>query len=166
MARALARAGRRTNSDLDALWVIEGIGSYGAELTKTVQDIDYTVGEAARMSNKSRRGVGKTDLIDARRIANAALPLSLDKWRRPRGNNGIQAALKTLLAARDNISRERTKTINALTSLLQTIDLGADARRAPGKRVVNQIASWRARDAPWSTSRHGLKPFGWPNGFR
>lgn len=106
--RALAWAGRRTNGDLDVLWVIEGIGSYGAELTKAVQDTGYTVVEAARMSNKTRRGIGKTEPIDAQRIA------------------------------------------NALTSLLRTIDLGVDARRAPGKRIIHRIAAWRSRDEPFA----------------
>ena len=148
ISRTLAWAGRRTNGDLDVLWAIEGIGSYGAELTKAVQDTGYTVVEAARMSNKTRRGIGKTDPIDAQRIATAVLPLSTDRLRKPRDNQGLQAALKTLLAARDHISRERTKIANALTSLLRTIDLGVDARRAPGKRMIHRIASWRSRDEP------------------
>jgi len=146
ISRALAWAGRRTDGDVDILWVIEGIGSYGAELTKAAQDTGYPVVEAANMSHKSRRGIGKADPIDAQRIAEAVLPLSVERLRKPRDNQGIQAALKTLLAARDHISRERTKITNALTSLLRSIDLGVDARRAPGKRIIQQIGSWRTRN--------------------
>ncbi len=46
--RAIAWAGRRTGGDLAALWVIEGIGSYGAQLAHTVTEAGYQVVEAAR----------------------------------------------------------------------------------------------------------------------
>jgi len=34
LTRAVAWAGRRTDGDLDALWVIEGTGTYGARLAR------------------------------------------------------------------------------------------------------------------------------------
>lgn len=150
LARALSWAGRRTEGDLESLWVIEGIGSYGAELAKAVDTAGYEVVEAARMSNKTRRGIGKTDPIDAFRIASAVLPLSTALLRKPRRHDDIQAALQILLTARDELARERTRTINALTALLRTIDLGIDARRAVGMKIISQIASWRSRKEPLS----------------
>lgn len=148
MRRALSWAARRTEGDLQSLWVIEGIGSYGGPLAKTVEDTGYTVVEAARMSNKTRRGIGKTDPIDAFRIATTVLPLATDRLRKPRTNDGIHAALKVLLTARDELARERTRAINALTALLRTVDLGVDARRALGKRAIHEVAAWRTRDEP------------------
>jgi len=47
LRRALAWAGRRADGDLDSLWVIEGLGSYGAELAKAVDTAGYEVVEAA-----------------------------------------------------------------------------------------------------------------------
>jgi|SRR5690625_5249184 len=145
LRRALSWAGRRTGGDLGGLWVIEGIGSYGAELTRTVQDTGYEVVEAARMSSKTRRGIGKTDPIDAFRIASTVLSMSTDRLRRPRRHDDIQATLQILLTARHELARERTRAVNALTALLRTIDLGIDARRALGMRTINQIAAWRTR---------------------
>lgn len=148
LQRALSWAGRRTEGDLDILWVIEGIGSYGAELAQVADTAGYDVVEAARMSNKTRRGIGKTDPIDAFRIASAVLPLPTERLRKPRRHDDIQAALQILLTARDELARERTRAINALTALLRTIDLGIDARRALRMKVILKIASWRSRKEP------------------
>jgi transposase len=78
LSRAVAWVSRRTGGDLDALWVIEGIGTYGARLARAAADAGYLVVEAARMNARGQRGVGKSDPIDARRIAQAVLP-----WTRP-----------------------------------------------------------------------------------
>jgi hypothetical protein len=76
----------------------------GAELTKAVQDAGYEVIEAARMSNKTRRGIGKTDPIEAFRIASTVLSMSTDRLRKPRRHDDIQAALQILLTARDELA--------------------------------------------------------------
>lgn len=68
MRRALSWTGRRTGGDLATLWVIEGTGSYGANLTRIVADSGYRVVEAPSMNARSRHGVGKSDPLDARRI--------------------------------------------------------------------------------------------------
>ncbi|MEY9997539.1 transposase [Streptomyces sp. V4I8] len=70
-ARAINWAGRRTDGDLNTLWVIEGVGSYGAQIARQTARAGYRVVEAARMGRASRRGMGKSDPIDARRIAAA-----------------------------------------------------------------------------------------------
>lgn len=49
------------------------------------------------------------------------------------------------MTARDELVRERTRAINALTALLRTIDLGIDVRRALGMKTILKIASWRSR---------------------
>lgn len=157
LGRALSWAGRRTEGDLDSLWVIEGIGSYGAELATAADAAGYDVVEAARMSNTTRRGIGKTDPIDAFRIASAVLPLTAERLRKPRRHDEMQAALQILLTARDELARERTRAVNALTALLRTIDLGIDARRAPGMNVILKIASWRSRKEPLNIATHALR---------
>jgi len=73
--RALAWVARRTEADADTLWVIGGTASYGAILTDTVAAHGYPVAEAPRMDAKQHYGVGKSDALDAHRIAAAALPL-------------------------------------------------------------------------------------------
>jgi len=145
LQRAIDWAGRRTGAALDALWVIEGIGSYGAQLAQTVAQTGYQVAESPRMNARANRGVGKSDPLDAHRIAAAALPLETAQLRKPREDDGERAALRVLVAAREHMTTERTSTINALTALLRTIDLGIDARRPLNSTQITEITRWRAR---------------------
>src|SRR5699024_1105853 len=94
MARAIAWVGRRTGGDMATLWVVEGVGSYGARLAAVVAQSGYQAVEAARMDARGNRGVGKSDPLDARRIAAAVLPLEVDHLRIPRRDEGVRAALR------------------------------------------------------------------------
>jgi transposase len=144
--RAIAWVARRTNADADTLWVIEGAASYGAILAGTIATEGYSLAEAPRMEAKNRHGVGKSDTIDARHIAAAALPLPQEKLRRPRLNGGVRQALRILLTARDAMSTERTRSVNALTALLRGHGLGIDARRALSAAQITEVSRWRARE--------------------
>jgi transposase len=79
MTRAADWVGRRTGGDLAALWVIECVGSYGARLASIVTQMGYQAVESARMNARANRGVGKSDPLDARRIAASVLPLEIDR---------------------------------------------------------------------------------------
>ncbi|WP_373868470.1 IS110 family transposase [Nesterenkonia alkaliphila] len=46
-ARAIAWAARRTGADLEALWVVEGAGSYGAQLSRAAAATGYQVIEGS-----------------------------------------------------------------------------------------------------------------------
>ncbi|WP_402464646.1 IS110 family RNA-guided transposase [Isoptericola aurantiacus] len=145
MARALEWVGRRTGGDLEALWVIECSASYGAQLARAVTKAGYQVVEAARMSAKANHGIGKSDPLDARRVAASVLPLRADQLRYLRKDDGVRAALRVLLAARDHMTAERTGTINALIALLRVLDLGIDARKPlTGKQVI-EVSKWHPR---------------------
>ncbi len=150
-SRAIAWAARRTGGDADALWVIEGVGSYGAQLAHNVADTGYRVVEAARTSG-GRHGVGKSDPLDARRIAATVLSMAVEQLRTPRQDEGVRAATQILLTARDGLTRERTRAVNALTALLRITDLGIDARRPLGARKIAEAARWRARQEPLATA--------------
>lgn len=145
MDRATAWAARRTGGDLAALWVIEGIATYGARLASAVTRAGYEVVEAARMDARGHRGTGKSDPLDARRIAAAVLSLEPEQLRRPRSDDGIRAALRVLVTAREHMTTERTATINALTALLRVADLGIDARKPLTDKQVAEVARWRTR---------------------
>ncbi|MBG6225944.1 transposase [Arthrobacter sp. CAN_A2] len=145
LTRALAWVNRRTGGDLDALWVIEGTGTYGARLTRVAVDAGYLVVEAPRMNARANRGIGKSDPLDAYRIAAAALPVDVTQLRHPRSDDGVRAAVRILLASRDHMSTERTATINALTALLRVSDLDIDARRPLTAGQITTIAAWRSR---------------------
>lgn len=152
ITRAIAWVARRTDADADTLWVIEGAASYGAILAGTVAAEGYPVAEAPRMDTKTRRGVGKSDALDAHHIAAAALPLPVGMLRRPRSNDGVRQALRVLVTARDAMSTERTRAVNALTALLRGHDLGLDARRALTDAQVLEVSRWRTREEELSVS--------------
>ncbi|MGW0087146.1 IS110 family transposase [Streptomyces sp. NPDC003393] len=151
-ARAIAWVGRRTGGDLATLWVIEGVGSYGAQIARQTALAGYQVAEAARMNRTGRRGIGKSDPIDARRIAAAVLPLAEEQLRTPRMDEGIRAAAQILLTARDELTSERTRAVNALTALVRVADLGIDARRPLGAKKIGEIARWRPREEDFATA--------------
>ncbi|BDT92476.1 hypothetical protein IFM12275_24520 [Nocardia sputorum] len=117
MARAIAWAARRTGGNLAALWAVEGVATYGAQLAAAIAESGYQVVEAPQMNARVHRGVGKSDPLDARRIAEAALPLEETQLRHPRSDEGERAALRVLVTARDHMTGERIATINALTAL-------------------------------------------------
>jgi hypothetical protein len=100
--RAINWVARRTGADADTLWAIEGAATYGALLAGAVASHGYPVAEAPRLDAKNRRGVGKTDALDAHQIAAATLPLPVDKLHRPRLNDGIRQAVRILTTARDH----------------------------------------------------------------
>lgn len=152
LRRAIAWVARRTDGDLNTLWVIEGIGTYGARLARAAAEAGYPVAEAARMNARANRGVGKSDLLDAHRIAQAVLPLDITRLRRPRADDGARAALRVLITSRDHISTERTAAINALTALLRVVDLGIDARRSLSTGQIAVVAAWRTRDEDIATA--------------
>ncbi len=145
MARAVEWASRRTGGDVTALWVIEGAATYGAQLARAVTAAGYQVVEAARMNARANRGIGKSDPLDARRIAAAVLPLPADRQRYLRKDDGVRAGLRILMAARDHMTGERTAAVNALTALLRVLDLGIDARKPLSGKQITQVAAWRTR---------------------
>lgn len=144
--RAIAWAGKRTGGDIETLWVIEGAASYGAVLAGTVYSAGYRVAEAPRMSAKARHGIGKSDPLDAHRIATAILPLPAEQLRVPRLNEGVRAALRVLLTARESMTGERTSAVNGLTALLRLTDLGIDARKALTGPKIIEVSKWRERE--------------------
>ena len=87
----------------------------------------------------ARRGVGKTDALDAVRIARSVFADDTSRLRRPRAT-GQRVVLRVLEGAREQMVAERTRAINALTALLRTIDLGIDMRKALSHSQFKVIA--------------------------
>ena len=74
---------------------------------------------------KRRHSVGKSDALDAARIARAVLGFQVGELRTPRtpsaghGPAGrARVAPRVLVVARDQMTAERTRAINTLTALL------------------------------------------------
>lgn len=144
--RALAWVGRLTGADLGILWVIEGAATYGMVLAGMVEATGYTVVEAPRMSRRDHHGVGKSDVLDAARIGHAVLALEPSQLRHPRMREGAREALRILLTARDSMTGERTRAVNALTAMVRRHNLGLDARKALSTAQIQEVSRWRARD--------------------
>jgi len=141
-----------------ALVVVEGTGSFGAILTERLQSAGREVVEAAKMPGGDRRGTGKSDELDAVRIARAVLGLPLTALRVPRALSADRArvAMRVLVVAREQMTGERTRAVNALIALVRTIGLGIDARKPLTAGQIAAIAAWRDRDedATTATCRH------------
>ena len=152
LARAVAWILRHTLSVLATLVVIEGAGSYGATMMRTTTDAHLRVVEPSPIPKGLRAGRGKSDPVDAELIARSVLPLDTHQLREPRTDQGVRAAIRVLLAARDLLNIHRTATRNHLTALLRTIDVGLDARAPLTDAQVAAIARWRAREGDIATT--------------
>ena len=146
ITRAIAWVGRRTRGQAEALWVIEGVATYGAGLAHAAAEAGYEVAEAPRMNAKIHHGVGKSDAIDAQAIATAALALDQARLRRPRADQGVRQALRVLVASCDQMTQEKTMNVNALTALLRVQDLGIDAPKPLTAAQIGEASRWRGRD--------------------
>jgi transposase len=137
---------RRRSPDATALIVVDGAGSYGAVFTEQLIAAGLIVAEAPDVPAVTRRRSGKSDALDAVAIAHAARSLDAGQLRRPRAG-GERTALRVLTVAREQMSGERTRAVNALTALLRTVDLGVDARRALTTATIATVAAWRTRNS-------------------
>lgn len=137
--RALGWVGDNTSGRV--LFSVEGTSSYGASLTRALEERQLAVCETRPPRRQSRAGQGKSDQIDAFAAAHAVLGLEEDALIRPRAN-GLRQALRVLLDARADMDSERTRARNRLTALTRTTDLGVDARKPLTDTQIRQIASW------------------------
>lgn len=161
LARAVSWIARRTGGDLDGVLIaVEGTGSYGALLSAELAATGYRVTEAP--SPRRDRTSGKDDTVDALAAARSSMVMGIDKLRDRRGADpeGITATLGVLLTAREQMTSERTRLVNALTALLRTHELGIDARRALTRAQIRTVAGWRARTEPLASAtarRHAVR---------
>lgn len=111
--------------------VVEGAGSFGVIVTAKLVAACRAVVDAARISAGDHRGRGTTDELDAARIARAVVGLAVAdmRTRRPRVADRARAAIRVLVAAREQMTAERTRVINELTASMRSADLGVCARR-------------------------------------
>lgn len=137
------RTGAATGGDLARVLVsIEGTRSYGTQLAMLLAQAGYRIVDAP--SPKRERGSGKNDQIDAVLAARGSLHKRLDQLADARAGQ-TSTMLQILLTARNSMTSERTRAINALNALLRVHDLGIDARRKVNRPTIRSIAAWRTR---------------------
>ena len=156
-AAGLLRAQRRLDrrvTNAPTLVIIEGTGSFGAILTEHLQAAGREVVEAAKTLAGDRHGTGKGDELDAVRIARAVLGHAVADLRTPRAlsTDRTRVAMRVLVVAREQMTGERTRAVNALTALVRTIDLGIDAHRPLTAGQISTTAGWRNRDEDATTA--------------
>ena len=126
-----------------ALVGVEGTGSYGAGLTRHLQDNGIRVVEVDRPNRQERRRAGKSDPLDAIAAARAA------QSGRARGaaksRNGNVEAIRVLRVARSSARKDRVRALNQLRSLVSTApeELRSELRGLSVCRLVNKAAGLR-----------------------
>lgn len=95
---------------------MEGTGTYGAALTKVLQDRGMLVVEVNRPDRQQRRLRGKTDSLDAYRAAQSVL--SGISTAVPKAKDGPVECLRVLRASRASAVKARSATINQIKGLL------------------------------------------------
>lgn len=130
---------------------IEGTRSYGIGLARAATAAGIPVIEAEQPSRKSRRGRGKSDLMDAHLAVLYALQQDAEKLPTPRAD-GDREALRILLCARQELTTTSTGQINRLKALLRDGD-DTDHRLARGKLTITTLSALAKRRPPRNATR-------------
>jgi transposase len=97
---------------------VEGTGSYGAGLTRHLHAVGMNVVEVDRPNRQRRRRAGKSDTHDAVSAARAAF--AGDALGAPKTRDGNVEAIRVLRLTRTSATRERTRALNQMRSLVTT----------------------------------------------
>lgn len=127
-----------------ATFGVEGTGSYGAQLTRDLQDAGQRVVEVDRADRKARRRRGKDDHLDAEAAARAVL--SGTATTTPKARSGQVEAIRTLRIARRTAVAGRTVAVNQLRALL--ISAPSDLREQFRPHSRTQLVDTAARLRP------------------
>ena len=97
---------------------IEGTGTYGAALTRRMQENGVLVIEVNRPNRSRRRLRGKSDPTDAENAARAVLAGEANAI--PKSQSGVVEAMRAVSMARHSAVKAKTQAINQLRALLVT----------------------------------------------
>src|SRR5918912_2131456 len=122
---------------------VEGTGSYGAGLTRHLQEKGVQVVEVDRPNRQERRRAGKSDPLDAIEAARAAQ--SGRAKGAAKNRNGSVEAIRVLRVARSSARKDRARALNQLGSLVSTApeELRRELRGLSACRLVDQAAGFR-----------------------
>ncbi|MCY9782352.1 IS110 family transposase [Nocardiopsis sp. EMB25] len=122
---------------------VEGTGSYGAELARTLTRTGLRVVEVDRPDRKTRRSKGKSDPIDAYAAAQAVASGRASGT--PKTRDGAVESIRALRVARRSAVKARTQALNQLHQLLVTApeQLRSTLRGLSPKALVQACARLR-----------------------
>jgi transposase len=123
-------------------WAVEGTGSYGAGLARSLAGRGETVLEVSRTPRSERRLRGKDDALDAARTARAAL--ASEALALPR-NGERREALRLLLVARRSAVDVRREALGQLRGVIVTApdQLREQLRVLPTGRLLERCSRLR-----------------------
>lgn len=99
------------------IWVVEGTGSYGAGLASFLARCGEVVYEGDRPQRRQRGAAGKSDQLDAIKVAREALARKHHALPRQRGN---REAVRVLLSTREGVVTASRQALNQLYALVVT----------------------------------------------
>lgn len=132
----------REHGEVDRVGV-EGTGSYGAGLTRTLTAAGVSVVEVARQDRRARRLRGKSDPLDAHQAA--VTVLADTNTAIPKTGDGAVESMRILLGERRSAAKARAQAMNQIHALLITApELVRQAFRAlSGQRLIRALAKTR-----------------------
>ena len=95
---------------------VEGTGSFGAGLTRTLTAAGERVVEVNRPNRAARRMDGKSDRLDAEQIARAVLGRTCTAI--PKAKSGVVEVIRTLRVTRTSAVKARTQAFNTLWGVM------------------------------------------------
>jgi transposase len=140
---------------------VEGTGSYGAGLARHLAGLGVEVVEVDRPDRAARRRAGKSDPLDARAAARAALAGTASGV--PKARTGAVEAVRVLRVARSGAVRQRADVQRQMKSLVVSAPepLRGQLRALTASALVKTCAAFRpdpARTAePATATRYALR---------
>ena len=126
---------------------VEGTASYGAALTRALQERGWLVRETSPGDKSDRRRRGKTDAADAFTAARAAASGRASAV--PKDSTGPVEAIRVLRESRRLIVRQQTQTMNQIRSFLVTApaELRERLRHSTAFRLAQALSQLEVPDA-------------------
>src|SRR2546423_9582172 len=125
-------------------WVVEGTGSYGAGLASFLAAAEEVVYEGDRPQRRKPGASGKSDQLDAIKVAREALAREHHALPRQRGN---REAIRVLLSTREGAVTASRQALNQLYALVVTAPEPIHERlvRLKGEQLVTVCIRLRCR---------------------
>src|SRR5437773_2737416 len=132
-------------------WVVEGTGSYGAGLASFLAAAEEVVFEGDRPQRRKPGAAGKSDQLDAIKVAREALGREHHAVPRQRGN---REAIRVLLSTREGVVTASRQALNQLYALVVTAPEPIHDRliRFKGEQLVNACIRLRCTSADIESS--------------
>lgn len=157
LAQAIAWSHRFSQNQV---WAVEGTGSYGAGLARSLRVVGHTVVEINHPDQRTRRVLGgKTDRIDAEAAARSAFADHATAT--PKSGNGPVEQIRITRMVRNSAVKARTVTMNQLKATLVTgpIALRDDLAELRTRTLITRCARLRPGpdDTPTNTTKRALR---------